>query len=406
MFLLDVPYPDTVDALAQALRERQVVVQETQGSGDTAGALDRISRLAEQLPFAAYVAVVDAPDEVDAGGDTARYLATALSRRVGEPGLYIVETPDAAMGVRMVGTEWDETLFSLQSSTDAEAVERAAGTAVLAPTVDVEAVLQTALHAPPRSESYDYDEVSLPDAVVDDLADRELALAPYERPGLDDEPPEPPEPWSEGKRWMVGTAAGTGALAVLLQSLRGWPGWRRKRGVRTSEVPGPTPIEQVREAAEFELTALATSLPAVPAGEPLEKATLAREAAEPLLRSDDLLDLTGALVLARAGRREVSLAIGRERTPYRVCFFDPGHPTASKEAAWRFGDTEVQVPVCRRCRKAIDGGREPESLRVPHRGRLRPYYELDSVWAETGFGSLTGDLADLAARVAGSRGRR
>lgn len=411
MISVDVPYPDTVDELADVLRERHVLVHETQGSGDTAGALARIGRLVEQLPFATYVAMVEVPAEVDAGNDSGRYLATALSRRIGKPGLYVVDTPRGLTGVRMVGTGWDEPLFSLQSDTDAEAVERASGSTLLTPTVDAEVVLQTALHAPPRSEGYDYDEVSLPDSVVDDLADRERSLEPFERPGLEDEPP---EPWSEGKRWMVGTAVGAGVLAVLLQSLWGWPGWRRRRGDRASTTSATTTtttsaapaIEQVREAAGTQLTALAESLPAVPAGERLDRATLAREAAEPLVASDDLLDVIGALVLAEAGRREVALALGRARTAYRVCFFDPGHAGAGHEAAWRFGDTEVEVPVCRRCRQAITAGREPESLRVPHRGRLRPYYELDSVWAETGFGSLTSDLADLATRVTGARRRR
>ncbi|RYJ05175.1 MAG: hypothetical protein EON52_12945 [Actinomycetales bacterium] len=297
-------------------------------------------------------------------------------------------------------------MFSLQSSTDSEAVTRASGDASLAPSVAVEAVLQTALQ-PAQSEGSDYDEVSLPESVVEELGERDRSLEPYERPGLDDD--EPQEPWGTGKRWMVGVAVGAGLLAVLLQTLWGWPGWRRRTGDRSAG-PLPAPalpaIEQRREEATTQLTALAESLPAVPAGERLDRATLAREAAEPLLRSDDLLDVTGALVLARAGRREVAIALGRARAPYRVCFFDPTHATGSQRAAWRFGDTEVEVPVCRTCRRAIASGRAPETLRVPHRGRLRPYYEDDSVWAETGFGSLTSDLSDLAARVAAERRSR
>ena len=83
MISLDVPYPDTVDALAQALGERQVIVQETQGSGDTAGALDRISRLVEQLPFTAYVAVVEPPDEVADLAHALNGLAAALATSEG-----------------------------------------------------------------------------------------------------------------------------------------------------------------------------------------------------------------------------------------------------------------------------------------------------------------------------------
>lgn len=397
---MDVPYPDTVDALEQALRQQSVIVHETMGGGDTAGALDRISKLVEELPFAAYVAVVETPDDVDAGIDSGRFLATALSRRIGKPGLYIVDTPDAVMGVRMVGTGWDETTFTLQKSTDADAVERRSGYQVLSPTVDVEVVLQTASASPPQGSGSEYDEVSLADAVVEDLAQRERALQPYERPGLDDD--DPPEPWSEGKRWMVGTAVGAGLLAVLLQSLWGWPGWRRRPGTAAKAAAVPQ-IDQVRQEAASQLTALAESLPAMAAGERLDRATLAREAAEPLLDSEDLLDVTGALVLARAGRREVAIAVGRARAPFRVCFFDPLHSTASRQVRWRFGDTAVEVPVCRPCQRDVEAGRTPETLQEQRRGRTRPYYEGDSVWAETGFGSLTSDLADLATRVAADR---
>lgn len=408
---MDVPYPDTVDALEKALSEQHVIVHETLGGGDTAGALDRISKLVAELPFEAYVALVETPDDVDAGIDSGRFLATALSRRIGEPGLYIVDTPGATMGIRMVGTGWDETTFSLQKSTDAEAVERRSGYQVLSPTVDVEVVLQTAAASSPQDSSSDYDEVSLSDAVVDDLAERERELQPYERPGLDDD--EPPQPWTEGKRWMVGTAVGAGLFAALLQSLWGWPGWRRRRVPAATSRPSvqaakaaPPQIEQVREQAATQLTALAESLPSAPAGERLDRATLAREAAEPLLGSDDLLDVVGALVLAQSGRREVSLAVGRARSPYRVCFFDPLHSTASRQVRWRFGDADVEVPVCRPCQRDVEAGRTPETLQDTRRGRRRPYYEGDSVWAQTGYGTLTSDLADLAARVVAERRSR
>lgn len=414
MISVDLPYPETVDELVRALQREPVLVHETLGGGDTAGALDRISRLVSELPFEAYVAVIETPDDVDAGNDAGPFLATALSRRIGEPGLYIVDTPNSVMGVRIVGTGWDETLFSLQSSTDSKAVEAASGSYLLTPTVDVEAVLHTALAAPPQSEGLDYEDVSLPDTVVDDLAERERDLQPYERPSRSDLD-EPPEPWSTGKRWMVGVAVGAGLLAVLLQSLVGWPGWRRKRGDRPSARPStrtvaagrpaPPDIETLRAEAGTQLTALAETLPTAPAGDRHDRAALAREVAEPLLGSDDVLDVMGALVLARAGRRELAIARRRATAPYDVCFFDPRHATATQVAEWRFGDSAVEVPVCRACRKAVSTGREPETLKVRRHGRLQPYYEGDSVWAQTGFGSLAADLGDLASRVAAARGR-
>jgi hypothetical protein len=408
MLSADVSYPDDVASLAEALQVDHVIVQEARGSGDAAGAMERISRLVDRLPFAAYVAVVDAPPDVDAGVESSRFLATALSRRIGKPGLYVVSASGNPIGIRIVGTGWEQTLFSLQTYTDATAVERGSGSAVLTPTVDVETVLQTALAAPPQSGGTDYETVSLPDDVVDELVERERDLQPYDRPGFDDE--ERAEPWSTGKRWMVGTAVGAGALAVLVQSVWGWPGWRRRRVVaskpaKTRAAAAPPDLETVRAEADAELTALAEALPTMPPGTSFEQAALAREAAEPLLRSGDVLDVVGAWVLARAGRREVAVAAGRARKPYGVCFFDPRHAQATQTAEWRYGDAEVEVPVCSTCRRAVAAGRSPEALVVPHRGGLRPYYEGDTVWAHTGFGSLAGDLGDLARQVAADRGR-
>lgn len=411
MLWTDVPYPDTVEQLERALREQPVIVHETMGGGDTAEALERIGRLVSELPFRAYVAVVETPDDVDAGIEAGRYLATALSRRIGEPGLYVVDGPDSVLGVRMVGTGWDETIFSLQTSTNQEAVGRSAGTTVLSPTVDVETVLETALASPPQPSGSEYDEVTLADEVIEDLAERDRSLQPYERPGLDDEDA-PPEPWSTGKRWMVGTSVAIVTLLVLLQTLRGWPGWRRRRpeGSGTRSAPGrpaTSDVDALRADATAQLTALAETLPVAPQGDLHERAALAREVAEHLLDSDDLLDVAGALVLARGGRRELAIALGRARTPYRVCFFDPPrHPTASQTVEWRFGDSVVQVPVCRTCRRDIKADRVPETLTVRRVGGSRPYYETDTVWARTGFGSLSTDLAELARQVAAERQRR
>lgn len=412
MISVDAPYPDDVQALADALRTDRVIVQETRGSGDAAGADARLRELVGNAPFPVYVAVVDGPPDVDAGADASRFLATALSRRIGEPGLYVVSADSTPTGIRMVGTGWDETLFSLQVNADSEAVEKASGDRVLAPTVSAEVAVRTAIAAQPRSDGGVPESVSLADDLVAELADRERDLQPYERPDLDDD--EPPEPWGTGKRWMVGTTVGAGALAVLVQSVWGWPGWRHRRvaparagTARAAAAPPPAPpdIETVRAEADAELTALAEGLSTAPPGTHHDQAALAREVAEPLLHSGDVLDVVGAQVLARSGRREVARATGGARKPFRACFFDPRHAPGTQLVEWRYGDAEVEVPVCGRCRTAVAAGRAPEALLVPHHGRIRPYYEGTTVWARTGFGGLTEDLADLARLVAADRGR-
>ncbi|WP_122818459.1 hypothetical protein [Nocardioides pantholopis] len=404
MISADVPYPDTVAALADALRRDPVIVHETLGGGDTDEGMDRIARLVARVPFRTYVAVVETPPEVDAGMESGRYLATALSRRIDEPGLYVVATEQAVTGIRLVGTAWDETHFELQATEDRETVADAAGVRILSPTVDVETILRTALAEPvgPDSNAL-WGDSTLDGGLVDDLAARERELTPYETPAWSEEYASPSSPvdWTAGKRWMVGSTVGGLLLAVLLQSLHGWPGWRRRPAlVHTARELVPPDVAEVRAEADAGLTALAEALATAPAGPRSDQAALAREAAEPLLRSTDLRDVVGALVLVRAGRH----VLVHGARSYRACYVNPLHGAAKRSAQWRFGDTEVEVPVCRACGRAFAGGQAPAALVVRRGGR--PYYEEDTVWARTGYGSLTADLADLTRQVAGERRSR
>jgi len=403
MISADVAYPDTVEALAEALREDRVIVHETLGGGDTAGGLERIGRLVEQVPFRTYVAVVEAPPEVDAGIDSGRYLATALSRRIGEPGLYVVATENAVTGFRVVGTDWDETHFSLQADIDLRVVTDGAGVTLLAPTVEVETILRTALAEPAGPDERPWSDPTLDEATIEDLVAREQALTGYESPAWSEEyaRPAPPVDWHPTKRWMVGSLVAGLLLAVLLQSMRGWPGWRR-RPSPVREVPAPVvlppDLAEVRAEADTGLTDLAEALASAPAGPRQLEAALARETAESLLRSEDVRDVVGALVLVRAGRHALLSA-----NPYRPCFVNPVHGAAEQVAQWQFGDAEIEVPVCAACHRAFADEQPPTALVVRDGDRLRPYYEEDSVWARTGYGSLTTDLADLTRQVAGER---
>ncbi len=410
----DAPSPASVAELAQTLGSEHVLVEQTRGSGDTAGATARLERLVDRLPLDTYVAVVDAPPDVDAGTDASAYLATALSRRIGRPGLYVVSADGISPVVRAVGTPWDQTLLDLQVFADRDAVEKASGDAVLSPTVATEAILQTVLTTRPRSSGGPDVAAGLPAPVVRDLADRERALEPHDRPDLQDV--EDATPWSASKRWMVGTTVGVGLLAVLLQSIAGWPGWRsrdpqpvRKRRSPTATGPAhpltPPDLEAERAAADRDLTALATRLTDAPPGTHHDHATLAREAAEPLLSSPDVLDVVGAGVLARAGLRELTRGARRAGQPLRLCFFDPRHTSAAATVDWAWGDAEVAVPVCASCRRDLGRHDRPAALVVSTRGRLRPYYEGTTVWARTGFGSLSADLADLVEQVTDERRR-
>lgn len=401
VLLVDVPYPDTVDDLAEALRSDPVIVHQMMGSGDAEGADRRLTKLVEELPFPAYVALVRPP--ADMAGDVAdsRYLATALSRRINEPGLYVVEMPETVFAVRLVAEGRDPTIYSLQNSRNKDEVARGLdGGASLPPQVEAEIALRTA--AEPEQE--DYKVPNLDDAVVDDLADRAEALQPFTLTG-DRDTSDPPEPWTIGKRFMVGTTVALGVALLIFQSVVGWPGWRRRRDQPkpATAFPATPRPDEVRAEASAALTHLAQRLPAAPAGDRARMAMLARQAAEPLLESDDTGDLVGALVLARVGDRELDRATNPARAAYRPCFFNPLHGPGELSGSWRYGEADITVPVCRACAADLRKDRGPHTL---HLGRRpRPYYAQDDVWARTGYGALADDLPQqvLADRARGSR---
>ncbi|MBS44830.1 MAG: hypothetical protein CMH83_17020 [Nocardioides sp.] len=407
------PYPDTVDELVDVLRADPVLVESAYGSGDAAGTEARIAAVAGQVPFDVYVAVVGTPSDVDAGSSASDFLATALARRIGEPGLYVVSAAGQPLSLRVIDTGWDETAFSLQRYRNLEAVEEAFDGAPLAPGLAAEVAVRTAVEEPvPLGAGPD--EPSLSESDVDELVERQEALAPFDLPDLEDTA----EPWSVGKRWMVGTLVAVGLLLLVLQTLVGWPGWssRTSRTSRTSgtsraaatrrtteprpPVPPRTPPdrEAVRAEAEAAVTDLAERLESARGSTAYDDAVAAREVAGTLLHSDDVLDLVGATVLAHAGRRAL-----RGSTPaLRVCFFDPRHTGALRDLGQRWGAADVSVPACPACAAAVDRGDQPEALLEPYGrrgGRSRPYYEGTSVWAGTGFGSLSAGLGSLLRQV-------
>ena len=86
------------------------------------------------------------------------------------------------------------------------------------------------------------------------------------------------------------------------------------------------------------------------------------------------------------------------------CFFDPRHPEGTATASWRLGDGEVDVPCCTACASAVVEDGVPAHLRLPTRRGTEPYWERDDVWARTGFGAVTDDLArDVLADRVGER---
>lgn len=377
-----------------------MVVQQAWGSGDAAGTDARITALLPQAPFDVRVAVVGTPVDAQSGTDASRYLASALARRIGEPGLYVVVADGAPVAIRAVDTPWDETLLSLQRYRDLDAVAAASGQDLLAPGLQAEVVVHTVVEATPVSDGDAATSTSLSPETIRDLADREAELAPFELPDHDDAP----EPWGEGARWAAGTTVGVGLLVLLLQSLVGWPGWRRRTSAGST---GPTPPDPVaaRTEAERALAVLAQRLPSSTRHPLHEQAVRAHDAAGLLLGSEDPLDLVGAYVLARAGERALRRRPGR---PLAACFFDPRHLGPQQQVDERFGDADLVLTACRACAHDVATGARPSGLLAPGRGlaRSRPYYEGDSIWARTGYGTLSPDLGTFAGDVLADLDRR
>ena len=416
------PAPDTVDALADALRADHVIVARAVGSGAAQSSYDRIGTLVGQLPFPAYVALVTAPGDVSSGLDAGRDLARAVARRIGEPGLYVVDTGNSVAEALITVPGIDDTLFSLTLSSNEDAIEAATSQpGMLEPGVWAEAAVATALAPIPEPENGTYP-TNLDPVTITELAARNDALALPARPSTTSDVKA--EPWTRGGRIALFAALLSGIGLMVRQCVAGWPLWRG-RAVATKPVsrpvsgagpePAPRPTE-IRRQATDELARLATVLGEVAAqrvrgdaridADLVDAATLAQDAATRLLDAQPAVgaaDLVGALVLARTGRRDARRAIGEASDPYRACFFNPLHSAGTREASWRLGEATVSVPVCPACERRLRTGGRPDALSVRRGRRERPYYEGSDVWARTGYGTL---VDDLAVRVLTERGRR
>jgi len=167
----------------------------------------------------------------------------------------------------------------------------------------------------------------------------------------------------------------------------------RPVGRPTRGAPAPVPVitvAAVRKDATQTLDTLARSLAHSGSGPRLEAAIGCRVAAERVIASSDLLDVVGALVLARTGR-----SLLRTADPYRPCFVNPLHGEGTVEIEITDGDeASLSVPACRRCGSTRGLAQELDPLLEAWWGLRgsRPYYEGGTLWARTGFGGLDPDL--------------
>jgi hypothetical protein len=397
----------TLDELVAALDQDPVNVQQLMGNGHTAEVDARLTQIVESSDVPIYVALVGELPElaVDRATDD---LAVRLQSRLEQDAVYIV-----AVG-RTGGT-------SFSYGGDDTGLEGAIY-AGLQPTYDTGPGDSDA----PRPSDAGRAAMIATIVASDDHTISESLVDTY----TEDATWTSPRYESRQDAYLPSEVAGLSLLLGVLVALTTWrlartwalravvpapaPGAHRTAATDTSgRTHGPrgrTPhevdaaaralaadampdVHDVRRQASATLDKLTAELARKSSGQGVDDALGCRVTAEQVLDSDDVLDVVGALVLARAGRK---LLDDPER-PYRPCFLNPLHGLGYVETSAPVGgDDEVTVPVCRRCSKAGATARGYEPLLERPRRLVprapRPYYEGDTVWARTGFGSLDTDL--------------
>nr|WP_243275018.1 hypothetical protein [Streptomyces albus] len=211
---------------------------------------------------------------------------------------------------------------------------------------------------------------------------------------------------SGGTSPLLYAALGVAALAVLAAAALAYRTVRRRSGA-SARSPFTSPrsvfasartarFRDLRRRAQRELLAYNEELLAhEPDGHGADSDRLqlsldAYDAAGRVLdAARGVPDLAGVLALLHEGRG--ALRRGEELP---LCFFHPLHGPAAGRVRWRpLGRREsLDVAACGGCRSAVSAHRAPEVLTQRHEGRDLPYFEVPpehSLWAETGYGSLT-----------------
>ena len=211
-----------------------------------------------------------------------------------------------------------------------------------------------------------------------------------------------------------GNAVGVGAVVGVVVALAAVAAvWRVRRARRRTFSLPASVIAHVREAhddrleeqARAEVLALGEAIDAEdvdPSDEPVAwqaaldhydgaKRVLSRGGGEP-----EVLDVVGAIVLARRGTRALADAnAGREFIPAPLCYLNPLHAAPRGSSKVETGGRRVEVPLCAACQKDLQGGRAPDVLDVERRGRAVHYFDTDAEpWASTGYGTLKPDLVE------------
>ncbi|WP_104105148.1 hypothetical protein [Nocardioides sp. 616] len=395
---------EIVDQLAEALREDPVLVDPVFGNGRTDEVHEALGDVVDGLGFPAYVVMVPRPPGLSAN-DPDRELATLLHEELGGDGVYAVMTDPVGYGETLAGfgavpdpSQRFVSRLELYPDGGSDVDLSAAG--VLARELELVAALDAG------------------EDVTREEVDAYAEQAVWRNPPEWDLDYEVPTAGAYAVFMTMAFVAVAGCAWLVLRNLARWretaPEKTLQPGLATG--PAPTAVEgpaQVRARAEAELDDLAQQLAAtagtaqpddvrvlVDGSYDTARAVLERTGSD----AKDLDDLVGALVLTRVAGRALT-ARRRRTTPYRPCFFDPRHGEGVRERTVPVGDRELTVPACGTCGQTGSQAHGQAHAQAPRPmllpggllGRERPWYELDTVWARTGYGAFVDDLWDHVA---------
>ncbi|GAA4677601.1 hypothetical protein [Nocardioides nanhaiensis] len=452
-------YVDTLPEMVAALRESPVVVESTMGNGHTEQVREHLLGLAERAE-AGGVPVFAVATTTPVGLDPSNadeQLAVLLHDELDVPGVYVVETNLGIGALKVYGdlgtdstnTETDLSLLSYDAHAQMEeaAQERwGEDDARLASVTDLASALEAAARVaedgafPDREYNERNEPIDRPEPLSTEQADSYASSTwAYATPDYDAE-----QSWSPA---TPGEASFAVTLTLLLVTALGYrllqavTAWRAGPAAVTAPASRPSTRGEKPERSEK------ADEPWTALGYRHDPASLRRRAADRLERTDT--ELSGSLVrhlpdesvdLARgsieearrlldAGPDERAVETGDDlaavgawvlaETAWSVvrrrgdghwvpCFTNPTHGEGRTRAPVGGG---LDVPVCEQCAARIRKGRETNTLLTSPAGGLRrwarsrpvPYYEVDSVWARTGFGALGDELWRELGRERGGR---
>ncbi len=388
--------PDLLTEIQQALDETGVWIAPAAAAEFSPEEVSELTEQVAAMPTPTYVVVQPLSEGDEFGGDPIE-LVTQLHDRSGEPGLYLAPAFYGDLGnVNLQSRTWGPGPDPWRA---VQVAEHRHSEELHGPIDDVGAMM--------------VDVVTL---LATDTA--EEAYAEEVEPALEEYRAEESTPPAaeDGGGGVLPTVSVVGGLVILAAAAAAW--WTRRRE-RARVLRLPASVVANVQAAHVERLTQRARADVLALGEAIDAADLTRgddtdawqaaldhyDVGQRVLERGggrpDLLDVVGAIVLARRGTAALAAAqAGRAFQPEQPCYLNPLHGGPTRPAKVESGGRTADAPLCSACRTALKAGRAPDVLDVERRGRVVHYFETDAEpWTSTGYGALHGDLVERLHRL-------